>query len=439
MPILDTWGFVPNIVNFTRHGQLSAVSLWAPDGSVRPVLWRLLLMLTASRFHFDVTVIKMLSLPLLLVEVGIFYWILRRTVGGAVWSRMLLMLPISATVCAWSNWESFLEEWNVQNIAAVTVSMLALLAAGSAFSTDRRSMQRLLACVALCVLASFLGEPGLLSWPACIVASIFPWPRGRHAEGGLLIASALAFFVLYLPGTHAAPLQYDVHHPVAVLEYFVAALGNGVLGMVNNQPALSVATAFGVAEIAITIIVVALHWRRSSESKGDYRAVFGIIAFGYIGAASIALDRLTFGLASAASSRYVITTCPVIVGLYILCVGIAADGRARPLIPVEGVRAGRYVRWVASSVALLVGLAMLGTSAFADLDENGLSGARLAYFMSLEYYACHAQSATNARLALFQYSPIADLREAIVELRSADLSLFSGAGCSSVPPPLASP
>jgi len=268
-----------------------------------------------------------------------------------------------------------------------------------------------------------------------------------------------ATFAIYLPGTASASLQYDLQHVGLVIEFAIAALGNGILGMVDNQPALGVALAFGALQIILCLAAMIAVLRTKPPGREPYRIYVGLIAFGLIGALSIALARTDYGLATATSSRYVVTTAPTIVGLYLLCVRVSLDAHARhprasatrPMGPMrsgyvlvadsERPRTERLRLMGFGGLALLAALTMLSASGFADIDEYHLGSPRLGYFTSLEYYACHASSATDAQLRLFQYDPAGGepgldlLKVAVSELYQARLSVFSGTTCATTPPP----
>jgi hypothetical protein len=283
--------------------------------------------------------------------------------------------------------------------------------------------------------------------------SFFPWVRGRIIARSCLVLTAVVFFAIYLPGTASASLQYDLQHVGLVIEFAIAALGNGILGMVDNQPALGVALAFGVLQIILCLAAMIAVLRTKPPRREPYRIYVGVIAFGLIGALSMALARIGYGLATATSSRYVVTTAPTIIGLYLLCVRVSLDAhaqhpRASATQPVRHKGSGYLIiadserpqterlGWIGfGGLALLAALTMLSASGFADIDEYHFGSARLGYFTSLEYYACHASSAGDAQLQLFQYGPPDLLRSSIADLREARLSVFSGTTCASLSPP----
>ena len=229
--------------------------------------------------------------------------------------------------------------------------------------------------------------------------------------------------------------------------------------MVDNQPALGVALAFGILQLVLSLAAMIVVLRTKPPGREPYRIYVGLIAFGLIGALSIALARIDLGLATATSSRYVVTTAPTIIGLYLLCVRVFLDTHAlhhrasatRPVRPKgpgyvivadnEGPHTERLKQIGFGGLALVTALTMLSASGFSAVDGYHLGSARNGYFTSLEYYACHASSATDGQLELLQYDsaggePSLDfLRVAIAELHQARLSVFSGTTCATIPPP----
>ena len=438
IPILDTWGFIPTIATFIEHGHVSFASLWSPDGSVHPIIWRLVMLEVAQHFHFDVQLIKLLAAPCALVELSVCYWALVRLMRPhRVSASLLVLVPITALRFGLNNWETILEEWNVQNLAAVAASMLALLAISAIFRTSSGHKRGALLSIGivLCVIASFLGEPGLLAWPACIIVSLFPWETGYAAERCCLVLATLAFFFVCLPGTATASLGYDLHHVGSMVLFAIAALGNGILGQINNTPAPGLATAFGVIELLLSVAAAAAISRRatSAAAKNRYRVPFGLVGFGLMAAMTMSLDRLPFGLDTATSSRYVVSTDTAAIGLYLVFVGFAVSalhGRARAA-------RSQVVRLPLSLLAPITAVIILFGSGFGDAQQYQLGNARLSYFVSLQYYACHAASATPAQLRAFQY-PLQGpppLRVAIADLAQAHLSVFSDNACSTLSSP----
>jgi hypothetical protein len=442
VPILDTWGFVPALCAFVIHGHVSFSNLWAADGDARPIIWRLLMLVDAREFSFDVQLIKALAVPAALLELGAIYCVVRKIERRQAWKQLLILLPITLTVFGLGNWENVLEEWNVQNIAAVAVSLVALMAIASTLAATSSARRILLAAgILACVIASLLGEPGLVSWPAAIVVVCFPWTRGRALERTCLIVAMLVFFGIYLPGTGGAVLSYDPTHPLAVAEFAIAALGTGILGMVDNQPALGVAIAFGTLEIVLSVAAAIVLLRSKAARMEPCRYVVALIVFGLLGAGAIAAGRVTFGLATATSSRYAVTTAPASVGLYLFYLRLFLDARAsrRLGLPDRGrSAAGRVPRLGFGAAACVAAAAMLFGSVFGDLQQYSIRGGRATYFTSLEYYACHVSSTSDAELELFQHytageeSSFAFMRSAIGELRAARFSVFSGTTCASV-------
>jgi hypothetical protein len=155
-----------------------------------------------------------------------------------------------------------------------------------------------------------------------------------------------------------------------------------------------------------------------------------------VSAIAMAASRLTFGLPSAASSRYVVSTAPTAIGLYLFFVRVYSESKygLHTEETIVGSRRG-FRRWIPGAAAMGVGVALLGAAFVVDANELQFIGDRGMYFQDLQKYACNAALDSDGALALFQYSA-GDastnllLKEDLVELREAHLSVFSGDGCS---------
>jgi hypothetical protein len=263
-----------------------------------------------------------------------------------------------------------------------------------------------------------------------------------------LVAAALVFLPVYLRGLPGTPLGYDLAHLGALAQYALAVLGNGVLGVIDNQPALGVAMAFGLVEIVLILIASAMILRLAPAEREISRIPLGLIAFGGIGALTVALGRLNYGLATAISSRYVAITAPAMIGIYLLYVHLLAvrslrasgehDVSASRGTEAQAMRVtGDIGRWGLAGLTTAAAAILLFGAAFGDREQYQLRAGRASYYSTMEYWACHASSAPDAVLRVFQWNldgaPAARdsfLRVALTDLRADGLSVFGDGTCS---------
>ena len=78
-------------------------------------------------------------------------------------------------------------------------------------------------------------------------------------------------------------------------------------------------------------------------------------------------------------------------------------------------------------------IGVLGGALAGDASEVYMAQYRRDYWESMEYIACHASTASDQQLAIYQYANTdAALLQSIAELRESHLSVFSGNQCELV-------
>ena len=143
------------------------------------------------------------------------------------------------------------------------------------------------------------------------------------------------------------------------------------------------------------------------------------------------VSRLQIGLSSATSSRYVVLTAPVAIGIYLVTVRLAAGGELRE---PGGVRRLRAVGLLA--VPCLVAAALSALVIVSDLNETATSKDKSAYYLSLQEMACNPTAFSDKRLSRFDHSggldgkQKAELLAEIAELKRAKLNVFADNHCA---------
>ena len=130
IPISDTWGYVGTLVRFTTTGHIAWGRILRFYGDGRPTLERFGLLLDAEYFALNVQYIKVLAIPVGMLETASAIVAVRFALPR---SRLVVVLltafPIALAIFCWSNWQNFpppLDEWNLMNLAAVALSFLAI-------------------------------------------------------------------------------------------------------------------------------------------------------------------------------------------------------------------------------------------------------------------------------------------------------------------------
>jgi len=430
IPISDTWNFVPVIAGFVKTGHIPWAVIFRFYGAGRPVLERLGLLLDAKYFAMNVQLVKLLSVPVGILETACaicaFRFALPRARPAVV---LLAAYPVALVIFSWNNWQNLLDEWNLMNLAAVALAFLAIVLTSQLRSGSRKSTYLLLLVILTCAVASFTGESGPLSWIACALVFWLPFSRSQLAEKLAFSAVAVVFLVLYFVGSSGVASGHPLHHMGTVVQFALICLGNGVVG--GGVKELGLARAIGVAEVAIALIVLGIWYvdRRLREDRAMHVAV-GLMAFGAMAAVATAFSRLQIGLDTAMSSRYVVVTAPVVIGIYLVLV------RLLSLREVAGHRVAFGLR-TAGVLALpcLLAAVLSVVAVTSDIKVSKTSSSRRAYYVALKHMTCDPYAYSNFDLSKFDHSGGLNSREKavllaqIADLRRAKLSVFSGGLC----------
>jgi hypothetical protein len=196
VPYHDEWDLIPAVRAFYDH-RLTASVLWAQYTENRMVVSRLLLILLALTTRLNVKVEMFAGLAVVFVTSGVAVRAICKY--GSINSPWLAV-AIVYVVASWGQEQNYL--WGLQidyfSLSLCIVSIASLLV--------RPSNRRLLAALAIAVVATGLSMQGLLSWIVGAVAlaqSKTPWRR-RLVWGA---AGTLAL-IFYFHGYSWATLRW---------------------------------------------------------------------------------------------------------------------------------------------------------------------------------------------------------------------------------------
>jgi hypothetical protein len=432
IPISDTWGYVGIIVKFTTTGSINWGHITRFYGDGRPVLERFGLLLDAKYFGLNVQLLKLLSVVVGLLETACAIWAVRLVLPRA---RAVVVLiaayPVALAIFCWSNWQNLLDEWNLMNLAAVALAFLAILLVVRLRSGRGRSLYIVSLAILVCAVASFTGESGTLSWIACGLVLWVPLSRSRLVEKLVFSGIGIAFLGVYFSGDKKVAAGHPLHHLSKVVEFALSCLGNGLLGGSGDQ--LVTARALGIAEVVVVAIIagVFIADRRFREDRA-VQVALGLIAFSFMGAVATGVSRLSLGLDTAMSSRYVALTLPALIGIYLILVRLLTIGEGDRRGSVLGLRrAGLF------ALPCLFATALCAFAVSNDVNQARPAAARRAYYIVLKHMVCDPSAYTTAQLSRFDHSGGLKPRQKklllvqIADLRRAKLSVFSGDYCES--------
>ena len=417
------------ITSFVHTGTLPWGHLFSIYGDGRPAIERLGLLLSGKLISLNVQQIKMVSVLMGVLEAACAIWALRLALPLYRFAiAMFAAFPVALMILGFNNWQNLLDEWNVMNLAAVALSFLAIVLAVHARSSEKRRVYLILSAVLVCVIASFTGESGALSWIVCALLLWLPGSVIRLVDKLGFSVVAVVFLLLYFSGTSPAGSGHPLHHISKVLDFALICLGNGVLGAGLKE--LPLARIIGVAEVVIVLLLGVWVVLRRQWTDRAVLVGLGLVVFGGTGAVATGVSRLQIGIGTAMSSRYVALTLPVAIGIYLVLVRMVSIGLEKE--ESLTLRSGRVRLW---ALPCLVAAAFCVSGIVSDVKLAKVSGDKRAYYVLLREMACNPTAYSNADLSKFDHSgglhprQKVQLLAQIADLRRARLSVFSDNAC----------
>ena len=418
----DQWTDVA-MIHAALHGHLTWNMIWSQHNESRMLFANLLFIVFAFVGHFDVRTILFASATLF--ALGFLLLLALYRIYAQRWLGPLLTILFGAVWFSLADNENAL--WGFQ--LAWYLIVFCLMAMMFCLSWRRLSPLALAIAIALTVIASYSGLQGLILWPVgllCIAWRLrglrrMAVPAAVWSAVGV-VSTAFYFkgFNLQSSATGGGSISFALRHPVGIAKYFFAAVGNVIpVSTANSQLG---AHEFLGAILTFTALFVLY---KSCAERSDNRGVplpAGLILFAVLFDLSIALSRLSFGIAQAMSSRYTIANLLLLLG--IACYVI----RFRPAL--GSIRSGRgALRWQPTTACLVLVAFLLvqvgwsthvGIAVSASVEGSRIMGARTVVNL--------AEIAPAQRATLFSayvFPPVAYVEPLIAELQEDHLSTFA--------------
>ena len=226
-------------------------------------------------------------------------------------------------------------------------------------------------------------------------------------------------------------LGYPLQHLGRVLEFALSCLGNNLID--GNVKQLVLARAVGIAEI------VGIHpgclYLKDRRPRGD-RAVqvaAGLITFALMGALATGVSRSPLGINTAMSSRYLVLTLPVVIGIYLVLVRLTTIWQTDERRAVSTPRRTGLFALPCLLVAIISVVAIA-----SDVSEGRGAADKRSYYLVLQKMACNPGAYSTVDLSRFDHSGGLRPRQKklllvqIADLKRARLSVFSDGLCKSL-------
>ena len=309
----DEWNLVP-MIHATLHSNLTFSMLWAQHNENRMLVPNLLIAGSALVHNYNSKVTILIGAGFFVSSYVLFLGALRAYLGRSITALHAFVFGI-----LWFSLEDTENSlWGFQ--LAWYMIVFFLLVVAFALAQQRRHQNVVFAVAALAAIAaSFSSLQGLILWPIGLIYLIWDRPRTRrsYSEIGIWLLLSCLTAALYFrdfnfkaTGGGGSP-SFALHHPVGMLKFFLAALGN-VIPTTNVDLRMHEIVGLVLSVAAVFVVVSSFRERRFRNRRP---LPLTLIAFGVLFDGSIALGRLGFGIPDALSTRYTMVNLLVIIGI----------------------------------------------------------------------------------------------------------------------------
>jgi hypothetical protein len=301
LPFWDQWGFVGDYALI--KDKVFGLGLLNQHNEHRIALPRLFFILDYEIFHGTNKSLIWLNMLLQLMNVMFVISFCKNIRDKFV--CFLVFGCVAALLFSYSQSENF--DWGFQiQFIGVFTSILAgiyLMCKLESFIASKNggSIIPIISIAALLTMASFTLSSGIMAWPIVIWLGLYF--RRPRKEVTILLAASLLNVTLYMngyvkPASHTS-VDWLINNPISVLTYILVYFGSpaSVIGVSASIICGSVAVLLAAG----SVLLIAKNDRVNPYLMGMLAVVMFVMIMGLMTAAG----RASFGLAQAASSRYI--------------------------------------------------------------------------------------------------------------------------------------
>jgi hypothetical protein len=335
----DDWTFVP-IVDNALHHHLSFSQLWVQHNENRMPIAYALVAGIGFATHLNTLAILYVSVAMFIASFALLLGSYKGYAGFSIgpWETLILGFVWFSVVDTENALWAFQIAWY---LVLLCLMIMLFLMSRSHLSIVVLAGAALVACI-----ASYSSLQGLLLWPVGFLAIVWRVrDRRRLPLAAAWVIAAAIVTALYFRGfefssstTGGGSLHFALHHPIACGKYILASIG-------NVYPTTATELRFheivGAVLLAAGILVVARSVRLWRQSPGLPLPGL-LIVFALLFDLTVALGRVSFGVAQALSARYTMANLLIVIAV---AVSVFASGRTQP--------AHRRTRGVTTRLGLL--------------------------------------------------------------------------------------
>jgi hypothetical protein len=360
------WDEWDNVAMFhaALHGHLTWTMLWNQHNENRMFFPNLVFIGFVHLDHFDTKSIMYLSAVIL--TIAFFSFLALYRIYARRWLGPVFTVLVGAVWFSLADWENALWGFQFAWYLIVFCAMVMLLC----LSQKRVTLLALVAAIGLAVIASYSSLQGLILWPMGLLVLVWRI-RDRTRVFRLsaawvvcgIVTTALYFKGYRSKSTGGGSVGFAIHHPVGMVKYFLAAVGNVFPGDVGLRP-------HELLGLILSVVALFVFYRNCKETPEDRGTPLPacLILFAFLFDLSIAFGRVSLGVGQALSSRYTMANILLLVGIAAYFVSLDVSSEK---LHAANTSAKRTQLGMAIVLAVIL-IAQIGTS-----TKDGIDSARI--------------------------------------------------------------
>lgn len=324
-PQNDEWHLVPALDKL-YEGSLSWRDLTEFSNEAFNVLPRAVMLALARLTSYDVVTELYASWAF----IGVASWLLFRSflrTVGSMRAAIVAFTPMCWQLFAFRQYENLLWGWQIQVFIGIVLFVAAMTLIEATASRPLPSI----VLAGLCAAGStFCWSNGLVVWPIGLLTLIVRTRQRRLPRASLVLAiwclMALILIATYVStyerASHHPSLLVGLRNPVAVMKYFLVALGAPFA--VVTESALAVG-----AVLSVLYAVFLIRWWRGDLPERLSVLAPALMLYTVLSAGLLAVGRVGWGFEQARAGRYTTVIALGVVGLWLSVWALPRADRTR--------------------------------------------------------------------------------------------------------------
>jgi hypothetical protein len=408
----DTWEYMQMIGGFLS-GAFDPSEIFRAHNQNRPAILVGILLTSAQFDNFNQKNMAYLNILFVLITLATFSYLSYLLFKRRSLAKGGIILVSSITLFSLVQSENFLLSINLTFFSTVAFSVTSILLI-ALFLQEQYTQTTAVILFALAVatseLALFSMGGGVVVWAVNLVQiglAIVLLQVRAFAAFLAYLAIAIVSIGAYMWGLEVGgSVWLLLSHPLESLAYFIIGTGNSIVGWFSNGPVLWLDFLVGLFLNLVFLFIFAHFGRLPLQEQRRSLVLISLILFGLLEQVLITYGRLSFGVSSAATSRYsTLTVIAPLAALIFLILYADLSQTCRRL-------------------AVLTGVTMVIFTVIGDRKQMISAGAMHFYYTSLQQFLLDDKNIGPREQMLLGREPIDVIQKGNEVLRKYRLSFY---------------